>query len=197
MEHLFSSCRWTNQTFWRRSGTENIHLDTGPPNWRKRSKRFSRRIRRVSSATSWLISGCRWSDKWFLVHVRKLQKPPSRWTQSQTLLAERRIIPCCTEIHWRVQNYTYKLGCYARTPHPWLLEYQWVKRFVWSLDRFHTIYSRKWEPPRRTHVVWGETDKTASDIQARSSMARTLEINGKARQAEGKAEVVTWKTPSW
>ena len=37
--------------------------------------------------------------------------PPSRWTQSQTLLAERRIIPCSTEIHWRLQNYKNKFGC--------------------------------------------------------------------------------------
>ena len=36
----FSSCRWTNQTFWR-SGTENTHLCTGTPNSRRRSKRFS------------------------------------------------------------------------------------------------------------------------------------------------------------
>ena len=42
----------------------------------------------------------------FLVHVRKLHIPPSRWTQSQTLLAERRIIPYSTEIYWRNQNYT-------------------------------------------------------------------------------------------
>ena len=30
------------------AGTENIHLDTGPPNARRRSKRFSWRISRVS-----------------------------------------------------------------------------------------------------------------------------------------------------
>ena len=36
----------------------------------------------------------------------------------------------------------------------------------------------------------GETDKKAVNIQAISSMARTLEINGKARQAEGEAKVV-------
>ena len=47
----FSSRRWTNQTSWRRSGPENIHLDTGTSN--------SRRIRSVSSTTSRLISGCR------------------------------------------------------------------------------------------------------------------------------------------
>ena len=40
---------------------ENIHLDTGPPNSRRRSKGFSRVIiRRVStSTTSQLVSGCR------------------------------------------------------------------------------------------------------------------------------------------
>ena len=111
----FSSRRWTNQTFWRRSGTENIHLDTAATNSRRKSKGFSWRIRRLSSTTSRLTSGCRWSDKWFLVHGRKLQKPPSRWTQSQTLLAERRIIPYSTEIHWRLQNNKDEFGCYART----------------------------------------------------------------------------------
>ena len=44
----FSSRRWTNQTFWRRSGTENTHFDTGTPNSRRKSQRFSWRIRRVS-----------------------------------------------------------------------------------------------------------------------------------------------------
>ena len=53
------------------------------PNSSRMSPWFSWRIRRVSSTTSRLTSGCRWSDKWFLVHVRKLHIPPSRWTQSQ------------------------------------------------------------------------------------------------------------------
>ena len=107
----FSSRRWTNQTSRRRSGTENIHVDTGKSiSWRK-SRRFSWRIRRVSFTTSWLISGCRCSHEWFLVHVTKLQISPSRSTKSQTLLGERRIIPFSTEIHWRLQNYSYKLGC--------------------------------------------------------------------------------------
>ena len=110
--HFFSR-RWTNQTFWRRSGTENTYLDTGTPNSRRKSKGFSWRIRRVSSTTSRLNSGCQWSDKWFFVHVRKLHIPPSRWTQSQTLLAERRVIPCSTETHWRLQNYENEFGCYA------------------------------------------------------------------------------------
>ena len=37
----FSNRRWTNQTSRRRSGPENIHLDTGTPNSRRRSRRES------------------------------------------------------------------------------------------------------------------------------------------------------------
>ena len=80
--------RWNSKIFWRRSGPENIHLDTRLLNSRRRSSRFSGRIRRVSTTSSRLIAGCRWSTKWILVHFRKLHLPPSRWTQSQTLLAE-------------------------------------------------------------------------------------------------------------
>ena len=39
-------------------------------------------------------------------------------------------------------------------------------------------------------MVRGETDEKTAYIQARSFMARTLQINGKARQAEGEAKVV-------
>ena len=37
----------------------------------------------------------------------------------------------------------------------------------------------------------GEKNEKTADIQARSFMARALEVNGKARQAEGEAKVVT------
>ena len=45
-------------------------------------------------------------------------------------------------------------------------------------------------------VVWREIDKKAANIQARSSMARALEVNGKTCQAEGKAKVVEGQAPS-
>ena len=44
---FFPVAEGTNKIYWRRSGTENIHFDTGSPNSRRRSKRFSWRIRRV------------------------------------------------------------------------------------------------------------------------------------------------------
>ena len=43
---------------------------------------------------------------------------------------------------------------------------------------------------RRIYVVREEIDEKIAYIQARSSMARALEINGKAIQAEGEAKVV-------
>ena len=39
-------------------------------------------------------------------------------------------------------------------------------------------------------MVRGEINEKAAYIQARSSMARALEVNGKERQAEGKAKMV-------
>ena len=107
--------------------------------------------------------------------------------QSQNVLAERRIIPYSTrrqknrstEIHWRHHNYTHKLGRNAKTPHWRLLEYRWFKRFVWFLHRFHPVYSIGRETTRRIYVVREETDKTGGNIQARSSVAPTLEKVGK------------------
>ena len=60
-----------------------------------------------------------------------------------------------------------------------------------SLDRFHTIYSIGTKTSKRIYVVQVEINKKTAKIQARPFMARTLEINGKARQAEGEAKVVT------
>ena len=58
------------------------------------------------------------------------------------------------------------------------------------IGQFHLVYSIRGETSRRIYVVREEIDEKTVDIQARSSLARTLEINGKARQAEGEAKVV-------
>ena len=44
--------------------------------------------------------------------------------------------------------------------------------------------------PDGIYMVRGEIDEKTAYIQARSSMARVMEVNGKERQAEGKAKVV-------
>ena len=59
--------------------------------------------------------------------------------------------------HWHTLTLpeppTQEFGCHARKPHQWLLEYRWIKRFVWFLDRFHWVYSIRWETSRRIYVV--------------------------------------------
>ena len=89
-----------------------------------------------------------------------------------------------------VSRTTHTILDVKQAAHPWLLEYRWVSRLVRSLDRFHTIYSIGRKTSRRTYVVLVEIDEKTAYIQARSSMARALEVNGKARQAEGETEVV-------
>ena len=56
--------------------------------------------------------------------------------------------------------------------------------------RFHTIYSIGRKSSRRIYVFRVEIDEETAYIQARSFSARALEVNGKARQAEGEAKVV-------
>ena len=56
-----SDRRWNSQIIWRRSGSENIHLNQGQPAPRRRTRKSSRRIRRVFTTTSRLIAGCWWS----------------------------------------------------------------------------------------------------------------------------------------
>ena len=50
--------------------------------------------------------------------------------------------------------------------------------------------SQEWKSSRRIYVVRGEINEKTAYIQARSSMARNLENNGKECQAEGEAKVV-------
>ena len=81
-------------------------------------------------------------------------------------------------------------GCQARETHRWLLEYRWISRLVRSLDRFHTIYSTRRKSSWRIYLVRGEINEKTAYIQARSSMAKDMEVNGQACQAEGEAKVV-------
>ena len=103
------------------------------------------------------------------------------------------IIPYSTEIHWRIQNCSYKFGCQAREAHRWLLEYRWVLRLVRSLDMFDTFYSIGRKTSRRKYVVLGEIDEKTVGIQGRLFMARSLGENGKESQAEGEVKVSTWE----
>ena len=55
-DNFFSCRKWTGQTFWKRFGTENTHLDAGAPNPRRKSSWFSWRIRRAKRWMIWSMS---------------------------------------------------------------------------------------------------------------------------------------------
>ena len=135
------SRRWTNRNSWRRSGTENIHLDTAAINSRRKSRWFSWRIRRVSSTTSRLVSDASEAinDFWSMArnsiyrhHFEPRVKLYSPREESFPVPLKYIDVSRTTRTNLDVKT---------RKPHRWLLEYRWVKRLAWSLDRFHTIYS--------------------------------------------------------
>ena len=180
-------------------GDQVLRTSTSIRDRPERGEEQERGIRRIFfNPTSRLIVVWWWSWEWFLVlsgnfiyrhHVEprvKLYSP-----------REESFIPSSTEIHWCIQNYSYEFGCQARETHRLLLEYRWVSRLVRSLDRVHSVYSIRSETSRRIFVVREEINKKTAYIQARSSMARVMEVNGKERQAEGKAKMVWRKDSSW
>ena len=150
-------CRWKSETIWRRSGSENVHLDTGQSWTRRRTWRSSRRIRWVS--TTRLIAVWRWSTKRFLVNFRKLHLPSTRWTKSQTLRTERGVIPNSTPIDWRGQHYKYDLGRNIWTPQWRQLECRRGPRSIRCVDGFHTVHLIGWETSRRVFMVRGRLTK--------------------------------------
>ena len=184
VEFIFSNHRWTIQTSWRRSRPENIHLDTASTNSRRKSRWFSWTIRRVSSTTSRLISGCPWSDKWLLVRpCQETSYTAITLNQGVKLCSPREeLFPHSTEIHWRppeVHIQTWMLSKKTSMGQEICLIHGQV------FTQF-TLLEEK--TSKRRNVVWGEIYEKTADIQARSFMARTLDEIGKKCQAEGEAK---------
>ena len=113
----FSSRRWTNQTPWRRFGPENIHLDMAASHSRRSHEDFLGESEGSlpPPQDSFPDAGEAINDFWSMsgnFMYRHHVEPRVR-----LLLAERRIIPYSTEMHWRIQNYKNKFWCLTRTPH--------------------------------------------------------------------------------
>ena len=80
------------------------------------------------------------AKNWFLVYYRRFHLSPSRGTKSRTLLADRRIIPYSTEIHWRYQTYGHYVICDVGEKYWRLLERWWRSWIVRYVDRIHKIH---------------------------------------------------------
>ena len=146
--------RWKSKTIWRRSGSENIHLDPGQPWARRRRMKSSRRIRRVS--TTRLIARWRWSKKWFLVNCRKLHLQSSRWTEIYVPREESFPIPLRYIDVTRATSATLDVMLECRMDDYCNVE---GDREYWT------------KTSRRMYMVREAADKEANNIQARSPVA--------------------------
>ena len=131
---------------------------------------------------------CRWTNERLLVHVGKLHIPPSLNLETNFTRREKNH----SLFHWSKFDV-------SRTTHT-NLDVKQEKRIddYWNLDGSRNL-SDPWTgftqftlldekaPDGYTWSVGGTNEKTAY-IQARSSMARIMEVNGKERQAEGKSK---------
>ena len=89
-------------------------------------------------------------------------------------------IPCALQLmRTCLQNYTHKLGCYARKPHRWLLEYRWVRDLsdYWTGFTQFTLLVEK--PP--DGYMWSGWRLTRRQVTSRPDhfRARALDKNGK------------------
>ena len=134
------------------------------------------------------IESCRWGTRWFLIHLRRLHIPLSRWTKSQTLHSGWWIISHSTEIYWRHQSHSYYFGCIAGEPHRWLLGHRWIKKFVWSMDRFHIIHLVEGRASRRIHTVRGrgltKRQATSRPDQLWPEIPRSMSRNSKMKRSK-------------
>ena len=109
-QFYISSRRWNSQNTLRRSTSGTFHLNQGSSWTRRRTRSFSRRIRRtlISKPSSRRLNTGRCGrQKWFLVYHGRFHLPSSRGTQSQTAHAERRIISHSDEEERCYQNNTH------------------------------------------------------------------------------------------
>ena len=169
------SRRWNSQSLWRRSTSENIRLNPGSPRQRRRTRSSSRRIRRVFfNLTTRLIVERWWSQRRFLVYLRRVHLPSTRGTQSQTFHADWRIIPCSTELHYRYQDYRHDVGCeVGETYWRWNVDGGRELSDMWTCFTRFTILSE--EATGWIYMVREETDEKTTDLVARQIMARNVE----------------------
>ena len=116
--------RWNSQTIWRRSGSENIHLNPGPLRPRRGTRSFSRRIRRTLLQTLFKMTQHAMMQKLKMTSglLREISFIAITWNQGQTVHAERRMISFPTEVHRRYQNNTYVTECIVGKTCWWSLE---------------------------------------------------------------------------
>ena len=179
-------------------GPENIHFGTASTNSRR--KQFLIFLENQSGLLHHLKTrfGCRWSDKWFLVHVRKLHLPPSRWTQSLKLYSPR-------EESFPIPLKYIDVILLIQT---WMLCKRNASMIFGNIDgsrdlsdpwgRFHTIYSTRRKSSWRIYT-WSGRRLTRKQITTRPDhlWPEIWKSMGKNAKLKERKKWVAWKAPFW
>ena len=88
------------------------------------------------------------------------------------------MIPYSTEIHWRVQSYSYTSGLFARTTYWYLLECELESKFVRFLEWVHKVHLTERKISQVT-CVRGETNKESSNYKTWKFVAWSVDQNWK------------------
>ena len=188
----FPGRRGDSQNLWRRTASDNIHLNLGSSRTRRRTRSFSRIIRRTlfsNPSSRWLDRDDAEAQNDFWSFYRRFQLTPFTWNLSETVHAERRIISNSDEVHRRYQNDKYIPGCYVGEKYWRLLERGWRKRIIRCMDKLHKIYSTKREATRRVHLVPGETYNETNNLSSKWCMARYVEAYAWRNEKESETEM--------
>ena len=141
----------SGKTLWRRSGSEIIHINRGPPGPRRRTRHLQRESDGSAPTShrdsSW-YDGDAWKDFWSISGHFYL--PSSRGTQSQTVRTERRIISSSTR---RDQDFKYILACNTGENFRRLLERRWRMRIIRCMDRLHKDYFIEWKATGWIYII--------------------------------------------
>ena len=144
----------------------------------EKNKKRTRKVRRMtfSNPTSRRLNA-RWrgSWNWLLDHYKRIHLSSSRWTQSQTVRAERRIISYSVEVHRRHQGYKCTIGCDAGEKFRRLLERWWRKRIVRFVDRLHKIHCVERKATWWIYMVRWETYEETNNLKTRQRVAGYVE----------------------
>ena len=182
MENNFSSRRWTNKICWRRSGTENIHLDTGHPIRGEGHRDFlgqSEGSPPPSPQDSYPDAGEARNDFWSMSgnftyrhHVEPRVKLYSPRQESFPIPLKYIDVSRTTHTNLDVMQES-RIDDYLNIDGSRDLSDSWTGFTQFTLSGEKHPDGCMWSG--------GATDKTASDIQTRSFMARTLERSVKER----------------
>ena len=132
---------------------------------------FSRRVKFDSGFNEMAVFEVSWHGPTVIYRFTGIRKWVLRWWK--------RPIPYSTEVHWCTRTTQTNLDVKTKETYRWFLEFRWVKRFVWFMDRFHSIYSIDKEKTPNEYVCSVGRLTRKSWHPARSFMARTLGENEK------------------